>query len=305
MGLPAEFFYVDDLLPEDEETPIEDCAATAAGPGAGDTTPGPPAPAEEAAPPTYTRAESVRKVVCPSLNSGLPVIVLTDPNANHAFTIIGWREGEEGIDLIVSDDQVGPYELVTAAEIEESWESLMIPLPAQVLLLGHAAEGEARNRIALAADRVSHGKGDRMDNDFASLADEDGELKDEYRVRSRLLRGREFKAALGEDRGADLRTMYRLAHLSEWVWLVEIQTRESDPDAAGPVFAEIVFDSTSVMARPLPLVGSTLTMAKDGIETTGAGADGAAAASITSAPGPGRPWASLITDRAGRGTSAP
>jgi hypothetical protein len=250
--------------------------------------------------------ERVLRVVCKYLNSGFPVVVLSDDPANHAFTLVGWRHTDYNrVELIACDDQQGPYERIAdplADEVLErgDWWSVMLPLPSKVYLSADGAEIGAINMVLTGAARANGGLGDEQDRDFAAFAEHLEVLDGPISIRTRLLQGRRFKAALDKSRPAAVRRLYRMAHLPQYVWLVEFQDREARRRGDPPVLAEVVLDSTSHERLPVPKLSSTQSMSKDASEI----ADGVPPG-LARAKGPNKLWDSLITGRRTRGTGTP
>jgi hypothetical protein len=304
MGLPAFFYDVSDL-------------------------PKPPAPLEKPREPEHGMFTAQRKIqqereeaekayqddlerekrlriACKYLNSGFPVVVFTaGEEENHTFTLVGWQHTDKGVQLIACDDQVGPYEPiddVLAVDERGKWDALMIPLPERVQLNGEAAEARARDLARSSARRYhedleqqQHGGESAPEGqgaDFADFADKLQYLRKGISIRSRLIRGRDLKAALVEQgRTGDALRLYRLARLPQWVWLVEFQDVEFRHQGQPCVVAEIVFDSTSHDLLPLTALNATLNESTDlaNFRRYGAG-------NFSLAPGPlgGKPWPSLI-----------
>jgi hypothetical protein len=260
------------------------------------------------------RRERLLRVVCKYLNSGFPVVVLSDDDPdNHAFTVVGWRHAEERrIELIACDDQQGPYEVIEdpfADDVlgRERWWGLMLPLPQKVYLSADGAEIGAISMVITGARRAERGIGDQQDADFAAFARHLEVLDGPISIRTRLLEGRSFKAAIEGTRPAEVRRLYRLAHLPQYVWLVEFHDRERRKQDAEEqkthqncVIAEVVLDSTSEEQLPVADLASTLSLSKDAGEKRRG-----ASTALSEAAGPGEPWASLITGRPTRGTGTP
>jgi hypothetical protein len=302
MGLPAFFYDVGDL-PE-PPSPLER----------------PPAPeekllkrnkqveAERAIQEQEYKLELEReqrlRIACKYLNAGFPVVVFAKgAEESHTFTLVGWRHTEDGVQLIACDDQVGPYEpiddVMLIDAIRGEWTALMIPLPERVHLNGEAAETRARDLVRGAAqlerESVERGQGseDQQGADFNEFASKLSHLRKGVSIRSRLVRGRDLKAALVDQQGrtGDALRLYRLARLPNWVWLVEFQDSEARRRGEPCVLAEIIFDSTSHDLLPVTSLTATLNESKDNAVFRAAGPGPAALA-----PGPnaGKPWPSLI-----------
>lgn len=253
--------------------------------------------------------EQILRVVCKYLNSGFPVVVLSEDPANHAFTLVGWKHDGDRVKLIACDDQEGPYETIEDPLISDDrgiWSSIMLPLPSKVYLSADGAEIGAINMVVAGAERAAENKGDAQDADFAKFARHLERLNGPISIRTRLLQGRRFKESLAGDRHPDARRLYRMAHLPQYVWVVEFQDRAArEPGGRGGdvnrqcVLAEVVLDSTSKEQLPVAKLSSSLSLAKDANE---AGQEDPA---LRDAPGPGSLWESLIVGRETRGTTTP
>jgi hypothetical protein len=229
------------------------------------------------------------------------VVYTKGADENHTFTLVGWQHTEDGVQLIACDDQVGPYEpiddvmMIDAARGE--WTALMIPLPERVQLNGEAAETRARDLARGAAQLEEQEQEqrteDRQGNDFAELAPKLTYLRTGISIRSRLIRGRDFKAALVElqGRAGESLRLYRLARLPQWVWLVEFQDAALRRLGEPCVMAEIIFDSTSHDLLPVTSLTATLNESKDNAVFRAAGPS---ATALGPGPNAGRPWPSLI-----------
>jgi hypothetical protein len=202
------------------------------------------------------RDERVFRVVCKYLNSGFPVVVLTESNTgNHAFTLVGWKTGDDGcVCLVACDDRVGPYEEISSPELDSAnrgkWKGFMLPLPAKVYLTGEAAESRARQIVS--AERVQAEQDeDLQSSDLSLIAPKLRRLGDGVSVRSRLIQGRRYKAiASRQGRHREAVRVARMAHLPHWIWVVEFQDSKLRETGKPCVLAEFVFDSTSHDERP-------------------------------------------------------
>ena len=241
--------------------------------------------------------ERALRVVCKYLNSGIPVVVLTEGAVGHVFTLVGWKQRERHIDLIVNDDQVGPYEVITdplakTAPHRGKWRSLMVPLPRKVFFTGEAAEIRARNMPELYAARLRK-RHLKVPAHVQYLVDSLETLDGPVSLRSRLLEGREYKLlAERQGRSPGVLRLIRMAHLPPWVWVVEMHDRRARLRGEPCVLAEFVFDSTAhddVPREHLASIGGTTT---DGIELK-AGQP----IELYAATGPITAWWSMITDR--------
>lgn len=297
VGIPA-FFYAMELLP--------------------------PLPADLPAPPTATFGsirkkaavaeqhktrvadERILRVVCKYINSGFPVIVLTDRKEDsHAFTLVGWQQRRDGpVRLIACDDQKGPYEIIESPTLDQEergvWKALMLPLPANVFLTGEAAESRARQLAGAWAKGAGRDSTedkppeDPLERDMAAIAPHLTKLDGPISVRTRLIRGRTYKAVVGrQGRDPEAVRVARMANLPLWVWVVEFHNREARVKGDPCVLAEVVFDSTSHDDVPNIDLVSTRSIAldveriddEDGVEDPVAIGDA-----------DGRMWRSMISD---------
>lgn len=283
MGIPA-FFYAADDLPLLPGRRLKDPAVPAAEHN------------------RRVRDERVLRVVCKYLNSGFPVVVLTESgNENHAFTLVGWRLDEEGTtQLVACDDRVGPYELIDSPELDGRrrgrWKGFMIPLPDNVYLTGEAAETRARQLVLAEVDKAAVEE-DSPTADLAEIAPHLDALGGPISVRTRLMEGRRYKATIvRQGRHHEAVRIARMAHLPQWVWVVEFQDRARREAGDPCVSAEIVFDSTSHDERPAFALLSTRSTMIDFNRSTDS--------SDQSGYGPGvgaldgRSWRSIVSDGA-------
>lgn len=195
--------------------------------------------------------ERIFRVVCKYLNSGFPVVVLTESeDENHAFTLVGWEslDDEGGVRLIACDDQVGPYEIIDSPTVDGAqrgtWKGFMLPLPKEVFLTGEAAESRARQYVRAAAQ--SPMDDDVVSTDFAEIAPHLDDLRGKVRVRSRLIEGRRYKAmAKRQRRHPDAIRVLRMANYPLWVWVVEFQDPVCRKAREPCVMAEVIFDSSA------------------------------------------------------------
>jgi len=185
--------------------------------------------------------ESLLRIACRYLNSGLPVIVGGD---EHAFVLVGYErhnagQPDERIRFIRHDDEVGPYQLVENYLFDDyaPWEYIVVPLPRKVYMSGEDAEvvGEAHLRQAL-DDFVSEATSElrrRLDADPPELS-----------FRSTVMSSNEFKTGLQARQVPDeLAAIYRRMQMSRWIWVIELVDRELRK--TGPcVLAEAIIDAT-------------------------------------------------------------
>ena len=232
-------------------------------------------------------------IVCKYLTSGFPVIVLTD---DHAFTLVGWELRGADLRLIASDDQVGPYETIEVpvnAPLEDRrmpWIGFMMPVPPKVFLTGEAAETRALASLSAEGDLAdASGEKDEPSTGAGSVAGSigpDGAIG----MRTQLMECRTFKARIGEQgRPGELVRLYRLAHLSHWVWVIEFHDKRRS-DAGKPcVVAEVIMDSTSHDDLPFVHLLATRELAMDVAEMRKVGAQDSSVAIRRHM----RPWRSL------------
>ncbi len=191
--------------------------------------------------------ESLFRIACRYLNSGLPVTVL---GGGHAFVLIGYRRircngPDERIVFVRQDDEVGPYDRVLdpfndAGSNYRPWQYLVVPLPAQIYVTGEEAEALGAAVLTRLLDASSLGSARTLPGS-----------QREPHLRTILVRADRYKSSLSE-RGApdDLARIYALMQLPEWVWVVELVDRGAR-DAGEPcVAAEILIDPTNHVRDP-------------------------------------------------------
>ena len=198
--------------------------------------------------------ERMQAVLCKYLTSGFPIVILTEDD--HAFTLVGWHQGAEGIEFIACDDQVGPYGGVTYTPDKSKWSGIMVPVPPKLFLSGEAAEMWAYSTFQIEVDEAQEGQVDPAP-EATRIVEGLNEKDRPVSVRSHLVLAREYKAMLA-DRGLDEPAirLLRLASLPKWVWVVEFQERSQRVDGKACVFAEVVLDSTS--SDELPEINATV-----------------------------------------------
>lgn len=183
-------------------------------------------------------------VVCKYLNSGFPVVVITN---QHAFTLVGWQPLANGdVRLIAADDQVGPYEKIDSVlhDRRMPWAMFMIGVPPKVYLTGEGAETFVSMLLGAEAD-IARAETDTPITRAMELAS--GLLpKGRISVRSRLMECSEYKRRMEKQgRDEDVLQLYRLSHLPHWVWVVELQDRALRAAGEPCVVAEGVLGATS------------------------------------------------------------
>ena len=195
--------------------------------------------------------ETVPRMLCRYLNSGIPVTIAT---RSHAFVLVGYGRTRDGNDkellhFVRHDDEVGPYRVVDWKLDEHGpWEYAIVPLPHKVYLPGENAEVIGRARI--------HDELDRTPTEAAStllerLDDQDRPLS----FRSTVVLSNEFKRTLHKRQYPDdVAAAYQRMQLSRFVWVVELTDRALR-DAGEPcVLAEAVTDATDHV-RDLHVLG--------------------------------------------------
>jgi hypothetical protein len=245
--------------------------------------------------------ERIFRIVCKYINSGFPVVVLSEEQEGHAFTLVGWKKKDSGICLISADDQYGPYEEIDDPMKKKDrgdWMTLMVPLPEAVLMTAEGAEIAARAAADFIKDQY-----DRMDglegeharaSEIYAIAKELRTLDGPISVRARLVDARRYKDAVGrQGRSDDVVRLLRLAHLPLWVWLVEFHRRDlrDGKELLPCVVGEYVVDATSHPDVPFVDLHSTASISVDIAESRRA-PDGL----NTTAAGAGEPWRSMIVD---------
>jgi hypothetical protein len=186
--------------------------------------------------------ESLFRIACRYLNSGMPVIVGGD---EHAFVLVGYErvnsgKPDERIYFFRHDDESGPYGAVENWMFDEysPWDYLVVPLPAKVYLSGEEAEviGEEHLRQALE---------DHPSPEAAAMLKQLDDPAHPVSFRTTVIQSNDFKTGL-EQRGVpeDLAAIYRRMQMSRWVWVVELQDRALRDDSDPFVLAEVIIDAT-------------------------------------------------------------
>lgn len=192
--------------------------------------------------------ETVQRLACRYLNSGIPVIV---GGAEHVFVLAGYErlrpgQPDERIRFIRHDDEAGVYLAVDNFLLDEyaPWDYMIIPLPQKVYMPGEDAEkiGEAFLRQALddSTDPVSSDLRDRLANPARPLS-----------FRSTVLQSNEFKTDLQNRQVPDtLAAVYRRMQMSRWIWVVELIDRDLRRRNEPCVVAEAIIDATDQLRDP-------------------------------------------------------
>jgi hypothetical protein len=190
--------------------------------------------------------ETLQRIACRYLNSGLPVIVA---GGGHAFVLVGYRrilEGtrDERIEFFRQDDEAGPYQLVPdfAFDTYAPWKYFIVPLPPKLYIAGEEAEllGEAWLRGALARE---------------------GTLLDparSYSFRTTAMLSNDFKAEL-LSRGVPRKqaAVLRRTPMPRWIWVVELIDRDLRREGEPSVLGETVIDATDHARDRRPLAWRT------------------------------------------------
>lgn len=215
--------------------------------------PKPPKHQKGEAPPPGRWDTRLVTIACRYLNSRLPVIVSAGV---HTFLLVGYyfeSDGESDADqakrirFVVCDDQTGPYDVVVDPLCDDDhggpWDVLMVPQPPKVFLTAEAAETCAYYMMS----RPVTGPAPLSQAIRARLGSG-------VRLRTFLLRGREYKARLSEQgRFHDVLRTLRLTPLSQYVIVVEAHDYELRAEGSPYVIAEFVFDATSYDLEPRAL----------------------------------------------------
>ena len=206
--------------------------------------------------------ESIPRIACRYLNSGMPVIV--GAGGRHTFVLVGYTRvdamtTDERILFYAQDDERGAYRVVDdfAHDVHGSWDWLIVPLPEKVFLLGEVAESLGKERLIDTA----------KDQGTPELFEE------RVSFRSTALRSNQFKEFLeARDFKPEIFARYRRMQLPRWVWVVEAIRRQERADRAPAVMAEAVIDATD-HSRDLNVlawrVGSALWSWRPDDETVG------------------------------------
>ena len=190
--------------------------------------------------------ETVPKVLCRYLNSGIPVTIATD---SHAFVLVGYRrsetDGKKLLYFLRHDDEVGPYQIVDWKLDEYGpWEYAIVPLPPKVYLPGENAEEIGATRLRDGLERTPTEAAEAI---LKQLDDPDRPLA----FRSTVVLSNEFKRTLGgRHYPDDVAAAYQRMQMSRFVWVVELTDR-AKRDAGEPcVLAEAIIDATDHALDP-------------------------------------------------------
>lgn len=234
--------------------------------------------------------ENLTSSICRYLNSAMPVIVLRIPEsqgaAGHAQVVVGYlrdidlatpKQGlskpahSDVVAFIVSDDQDGPYEIVSVEKLVEEFTSdrydetsVVVPLPRSIWLSGDSAEQAAVTWIQRVAEspmkdevlrltkRVPPAKRDEVSAEVSAAVEKfcSQILESQGRhfaVRSYVRPGSDFKSNLSS-RVGDPKLTRHLGHLQlpKYVWVSEVIDRQLRAADLPSVRATIAFDATGV-----------------------------------------------------------
>lgn len=193
----------------------------------------------------------VEATICRYLNSRLPVTVATK---EHAFLVVGYERpqhsGGGGIRFLRQDDEAGLYQWVDQWRLDEKygpWQYVLAPLPPKIYLNGEQAERIGALTVLNSLRASGH------PDDEALLA-RYGQPDRPLSWRSAVIPSNEFKRSVTERRlPDDVAATYQFAHLSRYVWVIELTDRALR-DARQPcVLAEAVIDATDHDRDPRPL----------------------------------------------------
>lgn len=192
------------------------------------------------------KGESIPRIACRYLNSGMPVVVAA--GGRHAFVLVGYRRDwagtlDERLRFICQDDERGPYQLIEDFNHDRygKWDHLIVPLPQKVFVPGEVAEELGRVRLRQAL-------GDSDDVQSARIvADIERPPEDPLSItfRSTVIRSNLFKATIRHRRAsADVAALYSRMQLPRWMWVVEAIRRGARNADEHGVVAEVVIDAT-------------------------------------------------------------
>ena len=230
--------------------------------------------------------ENLTATICRYLNSAMPAILLRLPESEgavgHAQVVVGYLRDvdlakpkiasaesthSDVVAFIVSDDQDGPYEIVSVENLVDEYtsercdeSSVVIPLPRSIWLSGDSAEQAAATWIDAVAKsgmkdevtRLTEGAAPSKRAEVSRAVDDFCEriLQSEGRhfaVRSYVKPGSDFKSDLSSRVGEPKLTRH-LGHLQlpKYVWVSEVIDRELRAADHPSVRATIIFDATAV-----------------------------------------------------------
>ena len=187
--------------------------------------------------------ESIPRIACRYLNSGMPVIVAA--GGRHAFCLVGYTRVDAGttderIHFIRQDDEAGPYQVVVdfAHDDYRPWQYLIVPLPAKVFVSGETAESLGKEKLIAAAAESD-------DLDVAELARSGADERGPIMFRSAVIRSNRFKEALEHRQyHPEIVARYRRLPMPKWLWVVEAVRRPERNLRQPAVVGEALIDAT-------------------------------------------------------------
>lgn len=180
-------------------------------------------------------------ILCRYINSQLPPIVVS---LSHAWVIVGWKRvpspGHPELTLWRHDDAAGPYIRIDdpwqeARPQHRPWSAIITPLLQKMYIDAERAETTGKAWFELLR-KSAIGTFRR-----AEQADAASELT----YRAYAVRGTDYKSRL-KDRGLDpgVASLYRLAHMPRYVWVVEAVDRAARKLGHPDVLGEFILDAT-------------------------------------------------------------
>jgi hypothetical protein len=187
--------------------------------------------------------ESIPRIACRYLNSGMPVIVAA--GSRHAFCLVGYTRvdagtADERIHFIRQDDETGPYQVVEdfAHDDYRPWQYLIVPLPAKIFVAGETAEALGKEKLIAAAAQSN-------DPGVAELAHAGEDRPGAIMFRSAVVRSNRFKEALVDrSYSSAIVARYRRLPMPKWLWIVEAVRRPERNLRQPAVVGEALIDAT-------------------------------------------------------------
>lgn len=187
--------------------------------------------------------ESIPRIACRYLNSGMPVIVAA--GSRHAFCLIGYTRvdagtADERIHFIRQDDEAGPYQVVQdfAHDDYGPWQYLIVPLPTKIFVPGETAESLGKEKLIAAASESD-------DPGAVEIAAASVEGSSPITFRSAAVQSNQFKEALLERTyHPEIVARYRRMPMPRWLWVVEAVRRPERNAREPAVVGEALIDAT-------------------------------------------------------------
>jgi hypothetical protein len=207
-------------------------------------------------------------IACRYLNSGLPVMVLTEgEESGHAQVLIGYGRDRDGLFFVHHDDQAGPYKITRHLGPQDperggslprlralrralegaprmvrpermgkgTWRALVVPMPGRIFLSGEAAEKWGRLIFEETIEKNPH---------LAALTG--GLEKGHLRLRCYVTEAAEYMRGLRfRDLPQDVVIWHTGIYSSHWLWVIELQDRRAADIGPRCVLGEITIDATS------------------------------------------------------------